>query len=192
LLLARQGRFVQAREHLLAVLQLAPTNTAAHYNLAAVFAAQGLLDQAAERFAEVIRLNPADLDARGRLASLLAQSRRTEAALTQWREGLRLNPDWVEGLRGLAWALATHPDAALRDGAEAVRLAGRAVELTSRRDPAVLAALDAAYAEAGRFQEAIQAAEETQRIALASRQTNLAQQATQRMESYRASKPHRE
>jgi hypothetical protein len=50
--------------------------------------------------------------------------------------------------------LATSEDALLRNGAEAVRLAERASQLTDRKDLAVLDTLSAAYAENARFNEA--------------------------------------
>jgi hypothetical protein len=69
-------------------------------------------------------------------------------------------PDSPRMLDELAWLLATYPDLNARDGAEAVRLATRACELTDRRVPALLATLAAAYAEAEDFPRAVPAAEE--------------------------------
>jgi hypothetical protein len=89
---------------------------------------------------------------------------------------------------GLAWILATAPSAELRNGAEAVRLAERADALTGHKQPTILAALDAAYAEAGRFDDAIKAAAETQKVSLASNRPDLAEQAAKRAELYRAGK----
>jgi hypothetical protein len=60
----------------------------------------------------------------------------------------------------LAWLLATYPEANVRDGAKAVRLAERACELTNRRVPAFLATLAAAYAETGDFSRGLAAGEE--------------------------------
>jgi len=47
-------------------------------------------------------------------------------------------------LNDLAWILATHPKAGVRNGAEAVSLAERACELTNRKEAGFLGALDAA------------------------------------------------
>ena len=60
----------------------------------------------------------------------------------------------------MAWLLATSPEASLRDGARAVELAQRAVRLTGGREPDALDTLAAAYAEAGRFAEAVETAEQ--------------------------------
>jgi Flp pilus assembly protein TadD len=61
--------------------------------------------------------------------------------------------------------LATDPDAQFRNGAEAVELATRACELTKYQSPLPLATLAAAYAEIGRFQEAVSFAERAQDLA---------------------------
>ena len=67
---------------------------------------------------------------------------------------------------------------ALRHGTEAVTLAEHAAELTSGREPAVLATLAAAYAEAGRFDRAVEL--ENRAIVLAAREGNAPLAATLR------------
>ena len=58
-------------------------------------------------------------------------------------------------LQQLAWLQATHPDEKIRNAAEAVRNAERAVRAVALAETAdTLDALAAAYAEAGRFDEA--------------------------------------
>ncbi len=54
--------------------------------------------------------------------------------------------------------LATCPDAQVRNGSEAVRLGEKACQATAYRDPYLLRSLAAAYAEAGRFDDAIRTA----------------------------------
>jgi hypothetical protein len=55
----------------------------------------------------------------------------------------------------MAWVKTISPNPSVRDGAEAVRLAERASALTDRKVPVCLGTLAAAYAEAGRFPEAV-------------------------------------
>src|SRR5262249_43951722 len=69
-----------------------------------------------------------------------------------------LQPNDPDTLSNLAWVLATWPDATIRNGAQAVELAQRANQLSGGRHPMILATLAAAYAEAGRFADAISAA----------------------------------
>jgi hypothetical protein len=98
----------------------------------------------------------------------------------------------VEALLGLAQIRAAAPRADLRDGAEAVALAVRACALSGRQDGRALAVLDQAYAEAGRFAEAIQTVEEELAHAASTKQPTLAEQAAHRLELYRAGKPYRQ
>ncbi len=56
--------------------------------------------------------------------------------------------------RAAAWILATAPDAQLRDGTEAIRLARQAV--ANSTDTKSLDTLAAAYAEAGQFDKAVE------------------------------------
>ena len=88
--------------------------------------------------------------------------------------------------------LATNPNASIRNGAEAVELAQRAVQLSDGREPAILGTLAAAYAEAGRFAEAVKTAE--QALALASSQNNaaLADTLRTRIKLYQSNSPYRE
>ena len=70
----------------------------------------------------------------------------------------------------LAWLLATHPDAQVRDGAAAVAVAeetqrASAAERAGKEDAGLLDTLAAAYAEAGRYAEAVAAEVKAERQA---------------------------
>ncbi len=58
----------------------------------------------------------------------------------------------------MAWILATSVDSSVRNGSEALVLARRAAQLTAGKNPMALDALAAAYAETGKFADAIQTA----------------------------------
>jgi Flp pilus assembly protein TadD len=103
-----------------------------------------------------------------------------------------LAPDWPPALNGLAWLLATHPDATVRNGPEAVRLAERACAVTSRRNPELLDTLAAAYAEAGRFPEAINAAQEAITLARTAGDEAAVHQAENMLGFFRSGRPFRE
>ena len=60
----------------------------------------------------------------------------------------------------LAWFLATCPDETVRDGSEAITLAERVVAATGRKEADFLDTLAAAYAETGRFAEAVRTQKE--------------------------------
>ena len=75
---------------------------------------------------------------------------------------------------------------------EAVRLAGRACDLTGYRDPLLLGTLAYAYAEAGRLDKALATARKGRDLALASGQNELADRLLKLMEGYNAQKPVRQ
>jgi cytochrome c-type biogenesis protein CcmH/NrfG len=103
----------------------------------------------------------------------LAHVRKGEypSARSAYEEAIALKPEpeavasskarrWVQ--TNLAWLLSTCPDGVVRDGARAVTLAEEVVASTPN-DIAYLDTLAAAYAESGRFEEAVK----TQQAAIA-------------------------
>lgn len=122
-------------------------------------------------------------------AALLHLGRLAEA-VNQLNEALRLKPDSTLAMNNLAWLLATSPDASVRDGARAVRLAERACEITGYQQTILVGTLAAAYAEAGRFDDAIATAGKACTLASASGEQDLLQKTRQLLELYRAHKPY--
>jgi protein O-mannosyl-transferase len=105
---------------------------------------------------------------------------------------VRFQPENIVTLNELAWVLATCKDASLRNGAEAVALAEHAVELSRNHRPAILGTLAAAYAEAGRFDDAVATATRALRLALAQNKTVLAHRLRARIKLYQAGLPFHE
>jgi len=91
----------------------------------------------------------------GNLALLFDAQGRYAEAIRFYQASLETLPDQAGVLNNLAWLLATCPDAALRNGREAVRLATRACELSKYTQPLLIGTLAASQAEAGDFQAAI-------------------------------------
>jgi hypothetical protein len=65
------------------------------------------------------------------------------------------NPAHALGHQGLAWTLATCPDARIRDGRRALKEATQACELTHWNDAYCVDTLAAACAETGDFEAAV-------------------------------------
>jgi len=88
--------------------------------------------------------------------------------------------------------LATRADAHEGDKDEAVALAERAVALTRRGDAGMLDTLAAAYAAAGRFEEAEKTGREALALARAAGRTALAGQIQARCDGYASHRPWHE
>ncbi len=71
-------------------------------------------------------------------------------------------------------------------------LAERAAELSHRRDPVILDSLGAAYAEAGRFPDAIGATQQALALAPHSNDPGMVAALRSRLALYQAGRPHRE
>ena len=164
----------------------------AHFNLAAELMKQGRYDEAIDQYQDTVRIRPRYLHAQCNLAVALATRGYTKEAITHYYTALKNDPDDRYALNNLAWLRASCPQSAFRNGAEAVELARRAVRLSNGREAAITGTLAAAYAEAGRFPEAVQTAR--QAIDLAMRQNNqaLAKDTEARLQLYMNRKPYRQ
>jgi tetratricopeptide (TPR) repeat protein/Tol biopolymer transport system component len=151
-------------------LKLVPNSAALHNEIAYALIGANRVSDAIPHLERALAISPNLLDARNNLGAALMASGRAAEALAQWRQALRQSPDNLQALSTLAWTLATCPDAAVRNGAEAVALAERAARLSSQREPAVLGTLAAAYAETGDFDKAVES--ERRAIDLATQQGN--------------------
>ncbi|MFN0127378.1 MAG: ASPIC/UnbV domain-containing protein [Verrucomicrobiales bacterium] len=133
-----------------------PGHIPAAFELALALAAQGRTTEGLAVLQPLTTTGPARLDALDLAADLaLAAGRHAEAA-AGWRAALALNPRFIPALHKLASLLATATDPAVRQPAEAMRLAEFLLGApNARQNPEFLAAAAAAHAAAGRFTEAV-------------------------------------
>ena len=157
-ILLSQGKVEEAEQHFLAALKTQPHHAEAHHSLGNILAQQGRPGEALHHLRVALLFQP-DVRTRLECATLLHQTGDYGEAAAQFRLALLTQPDSVEALNNLAWLLATCPDAGVRNGAEAVRYAERAYRLPPVKGLCVPGTLAAAYAEAGRFKEAVATAE---------------------------------
>lgn len=187
-----QGKAAEAERCFRREIRLVPDNGDAHYNLGRIYLRRGQIDQAIHHLTSAVRLSPALGDAHIQLANALAAGGRDRAALAHYRRAEKLMPKSAVAANSLAWALSTNTDPALRDGRAAVRLADKACRLTRRPDPSALDTLAAAYAEAGRFDEAVSTAARAAVLARSQGHSRLARQIAERQAFYAERRPYRE
>jgi tetratricopeptide (TPR) repeat protein len=190
--LAAVGRQEEAAARYREVLESTPDDVAAANNLAVTLRALGRTDEAIETFEAVLARDPGDREVRYNLAIALLDAGRGGKAIDVARRGLARMPEDAALANFLAWLHATSPVDRWRDAAAAVRLAEQATALTDHADPNYLDTLAAAYAEAGRFDDAVRVAEQT--IALLADDEAAERQAEmrERLALYRAGRPYRE
>jgi tetratricopeptide (TPR) repeat protein len=169
-----QGRSDEALQHFEAVLSERPDFPDAHCGLAVILAQDGRLDEAIGHWQAALRTNPALDDARFNLAMAEYLRGNRPEALDQWRAVVRRNPQHLLAVSHLARALATCPDAPLRNGAEALEWARRAVQMTGVQSPELLDTLAAALAESGQFDAAARTAGQARQLALERHDAGLA------------------
>jgi tetratricopeptide (TPR) repeat protein len=134
-----------------------PQYADAHRRFAAVLAREEHHDQAIAEYRIARRLLPDDDDVIDQLVSTLIAAGRSGEAVHELSGALEHHPDSVRLASSLAWLRATSADGDSRDGAQAVRLAEQ-VSALEPDDADALDTLAAAYAEAGRFDDAVKAA----------------------------------
>jgi tetratricopeptide (TPR) repeat protein len=187
--LTELGRNSEAMAHYSEAARLRPRDAMMLLNFGALLAEQGQLDKAVERFEAALELEPGNAQAHLNLGNAFNQQGRVAEALKHYRTAVRLAPTWPDGLNRLACVLATDRDSRIRDGASAVRFAETANRLTERRQPVLLNTLAAAYAEAGRFDEAVATEQRALELASASNLKGLAPQIQTCLQLYQAGKP---
>lgn len=156
--------------------------------------ALGRTDEAVEHLSAALRLDPKLAAAHAGMGIALTAQHRTREAAAYYRVALQLQPVSPSPavLNNLAWLLATDGDSGLRDGAEAVRLAKQACELTDYKQAQLVGTLAAAQAEAGQFGEAVASAQTAIDLAHAAGDEALAEKNRRLLKLYQAKQPFRD
>ncbi|MBI5187376.1 MAG: tetratricopeptide repeat protein [Nitrospinae bacterium] len=183
---------VEAARHYLKALEINPGLPAACNFVGRVLMDSGKLDEAGEYIKEALRLLPGYPEAHLNMGMVLSAQGKTAESIREYEEALRLKKSWPEVENNLAWILATAKDKNLRDGKKAVLLAESANAALGGKNVEVLNTLAAAYAEAGRFEEALRAASTACELALGSGKENLAKDIKKRIELYKAGSAYQE
>ncbi|MCP3979126.1 MAG: tetratricopeptide repeat protein [bacterium] len=173
-------------------LELSPDNARVLNNLGLAYHIRGDVPRAMQHYRRSIELDPDSEEVHYNLGQAFLMSGQAQSAKAEFLEALRIDPESLGALTDLAWILATHPDAGLRDAEEAIRLASRAAELTAHEDATILDTLAAAFAEAARFDLAVETARNALKRAQQDRDPELVRYVRLRLSLYEQSRPYRE
>ncbi|MFL6519262.1 MAG: tetratricopeptide repeat protein [Chthoniobacterales bacterium] len=190
--LTSRNRPEEAIAHFQKALEIDPNYVFAYSNLGHALLLVGRVEESAAYLEKALEIDPNDAGTRSNLANTLLQMGRIDEAIAELRRVLALKPDDAEAQKNMAWVLATSPDDRIRDGIKAVELAERANKLTLNRDPIVGTTLAAAYAETGRFADAIRTAEAALKGAEDSGNVVLANAIRAQILLYRSDQPSRD
>ena len=97
-----EGRFVEARDGYLLLLQYAPDAVPLHYNIGLVYYALGVFDQALQEFSQALTFAPEDADILFNLALCQKRTGDCSAAIVSYLRILEITTDSIDCLYNLA------------------------------------------------------------------------------------------
>jgi len=190
--LVQKGRVDEAIVQFQRAMAIQPENVEAHYNLGNALFRKGRVDEAMIQYQRALTIQPDYVAARNNLGTALFERGRVEEAIIQFQKALAVQPSLVAaqgGLANIAWVLATSPDPSVRNGTKAVELALQTDRLSGGTNPVMAATLAAAYAEAGRFPEAITTIQRAMQLANGQNNAALVAALQAQLKLYQAGSP---
>jgi tetratricopeptide (TPR) repeat protein len=166
-------------------------NYFAQASLADLLMRSGRVNEAIEHSEDALRIRPNDANAQNNLGLALLQTGHGREAAVHLEKALEIDPGQMNAEVNLGWILATSSDDSLRNGARAVQLVEDVANRAGHPNAIVLRTLAAAYAETGRFSDAVTAAQQAIEIALATGDTALAKDLGRNIAAYRMNQPIR-
>ena len=190
-----QGRVEDAiREYELAV-KYENKNFMAHINLANILAGMGRMAEAIAHYRSALAVFPDDSLAWNDLGAAQLQTGRLDDAISSFQKAVHAKPDFVpaqENLDLVAWSLATSPNPSARNGARALELSAPLVWRSGGSNAMFLSTLSAAYAESGRFSEAVTNAQWALKVAVNQNNAALISALQTQLGFYQQNLPYRE
>jgi len=187
-----KGQLDDAISKLQAAIDLRPENAPAHDNLAKALLKKGQVAEAMVHYRKFLELEPANVEARNTLGTALIQQGHVREAIDQWQEVLALQPENGNAASNLAWVFATCTDDSIRDGTRAAQLGEKALRISGGKIPMIYKVLAAAYAENGRFADAVETAQRGAELATSQGNPPLAAELESNIALYQSGRPLRD
>lgn len=191
--LARQGKLQEAIEPLRKALSINMKDAASHVILGRALSGLGRVKEGWSHLNEAARLHPSNAAAVACLerGDAALDAGRIDEAIDHYKQAVKASPGYPAALLSLAVLMAVAKDDGLRDGMQAVKLAEQACEASRFQEPYSLSVLAAAFAEAGRYGDAVYMAEQALRWAKIEADPHLTGRISDELALYRAQKPCR-
>ena len=187
-----KGQLDEAISKLQAAIDLRSENAPAHDNLAKALLRKGQVAEAMIHYRKFLELDPANVEARNTLGTALIQQGHVREAIDQWQQVLATQPENGNASSNLAWVFATSPDDSIRDGTRAAELGERALRISGGKIPMIYKVLAAAYAENGRFADAVETAQHGADLASIQGNPALAAELQKNIALYQTGRPLRD
>ncbi len=182
----REGDLAEAKAMFQKALAFQPDNANVYNNLGVTLLEMGDFEGAAQALQKALNIYPEHINARYNLGLALWSLGETDRALQEYRNVMGVKPNWAIAANSLAWVLATDENQHNRNGEEAVKWALVACAGDGSENPEYLDTLAAAYAEAGRFENAVETAEKALELASKKSDKSLIKELKERISLYRA------
>ena len=189
--LIQQNRLDDAIGQLAIVIHYKPDRPDAYDDLGNALLLKGDISGAIAQFTTALDIKPDYADGHANLGNALLKKGDPRGAVAEYEKTLRIDPQDVPVLLNISRVLATCPDDKVRNGPKAVDYASQANDLTGGKDPDILDHLAAAYAEAGRFNEAVETSRRALEFATTAGDAKLVHDIQARLALYRANTPLR-
>ena len=192
IILLEKGQVDDAISKLQAAIDLRPENAPAHDNLAKALLKKGRVAEAMVHYRKLLEIEPENVEARNTLGTALIQHGHVKEAIDQWQDVLAIEPDNGNAASNLAWVFATCPEDSIRDGARAVELGEKALRISGGKIPMIYRVLAAAYADSGRFSDAVETAKRGAELATTQGNPALAAELENNLGLYQSGTPLRD
>ncbi|HEY1661143.1 MAG TPA: tetratricopeptide repeat protein [Verrucomicrobiae bacterium] len=187
---SRQGKMSDALAEYEKALAIQPDDAGVHHNYGMALFRLGRVDEAMAHYQKAMATQPNDPELHNDVANVLSKRGQDAAAIKEWEKAVSLRTNYFAAENNLAWALATDPDASLRNGTNAVQLAEDANRIAHAQNPLVLHTLAAAYAEEGQFSNAVTTAGQALEQAAVQHNVSLAAAIEAQLKFYEANQPY--
>lgn len=154
-LLVKSKNDDEAQRHYRAALAIRPNYSEARHALAALLFRDSKAKQAIAELRELLRRAPNFFEGHMTLASVASKTNDPKTAAEHYRHALKLQGGNISALNDLAWLLCKTNDESVWSPREGVKLAERAVEISSGRVPELLHTMATAYKESGQRSKAL-------------------------------------
>lgn len=181
------GQYADAVGDYSEVIQRQPDDVGAFTGRGHAHFRMGEFDKALADYQRAVTLDPTSSGALVNRGDTYRHLSQFAKAAADYRQAVKLDESNGRAYRAAAWLMATCPDEKLRNPDLALQAAAKAIELDGSEDYLYLDTLAAAYANAGKYSEAVETVE--QALQAAPEEATLPLQ--ERLTHYQAGKPFR-